>query len=489
MLYCEASRSLPQYPPKHTPMDRKVDIAIIGAGTAGLNAMAQARKADRSFVLIDGGELGTTCARVGCMPSKVLIQVAEDYHRRKLFGRHGIEGAAGLRVDLEAVMEHVRHVRDIFVDRVLASSTDNLEEELIQGYARFVDPHTLEIDDGTRVHAGAIVIATGSTPVVPEAWAESFGERILTSDTLFEQERLPASIGVIGMGVVGLELGQALHRLGIETYGIDQEDTLAHVTDPVVLDTAVEVIGREFPLWLGHPAELSEAGDRLRIRAGDHEATVEAVLCAMGRRPNLDRLGLEAIGAALDERGIPRYDPRTMRLEGFDHLYIAGDVTGHRPILHEAGDEGKIAGYNAAHDRPVAFRRKPAFAITFCDPNIVHVGLHWAELEGRDDVAVGQMPIGPVGRALIMAQNKGMIRLYAERRGGRLLGASLCAPRGEHLGHALAWALRQELTVFDLLKMPFYHPVMEEALQAALYNLVQNVEGRHGPLMELDPLD
>ena len=470
-------------------MDRKVDIAIIGAGTAGLNAMAQARRADKSFVLIDGGKLGTTCARVGCMPSKVLIQVAEDYHRRKIYGRHGIEGVGALRIDLEEVMEHVRHVRDIFVDRVLANSTDNLEEELIERNARFVDPHTLETDDGTRIHARAIVIATGSTPIVPEPWARQFGDRILTSDNLFEQEALPASIGVVGMGVVGLELGQALHRLGIEAYGVDQEETVAHVTDPVVRETAIDVIGKEFPLWLGHPAELSAAGDRLRLRAGEHEAHVDTVLCAMGRRPNLDGLNLEAIGLTLAEGGVPAYDPHTMQLEGFDHIYIAGDVTGHRPILHEAGDEGKIAGFNAAQDRPVAFRRKPQFAITFCDPNIVHVGAHWAELAGRDDVAVGQMPIGPVGRALIMGQNKGVIRLYAEKNGGRMLGASLCAPRGEHLGHALAWALRQELTVFDLLKMPFYHPVMEEALQAALYNLVQNVEGRRGPLMELDPLD
>ncbi len=470
-------------------MERKVELAIIGAGTAGLNAMAQARRADKSFVLIDGGELGTTCARVGCMPSKVLIQVAEDYHRRKIYGRHGIEGVGALRIDLEEAMEHVRHVRDIFVDRVLANSTDNLEDELIEGYARFVDPHTLEIDDGTRVRAEAIVIATGSTPIVPEPWARDFGDRILTSDTLFEQERLPASVGVVGLGVVGLELGQALHRLGIETYGVDQEETIAHITDPVVRDTAVDVIGKEFPLWLGHPAELSPAGDRIRLQAGDHQAHVEAVVCAMGRRPNLDRLGLEALGVPTNEQGVPLYDPHTMQIEGFDHLYIAGDVTGHRPILHEAGDEGKIAGYNAAQTRPVAFRRKPEFAITFCDPNIVHVGAHWADLEGRDDVATGQMPIGPVGRALIMGQNKGVIRVYAERNGGRLLGASLCAPRGEHLGHALSWAMRQQLTVFDLLKMPFYHPVMEEALQAALYNLVQNVEGHRGPLMELDPLD
>ena len=121
--------------------ERNVDVAIIGSGTAGLNAMGQVRRAGKSFVLINGGEPGTTCARVGCMPSKVMIQVAEDYHRRTHLGKYGVDGHQAMTLDVAEAMEHVQDLRDTFVDRVLGNSTDNLPENLfIQDYAKFVEP-------------------------------------------------------------------------------------------------------------------------------------------------------------------------------------------------------------------------------------------------------------------------------------------------------------------------------------------------------------
>ena len=116
--------------------EREVDVAIIGSGTAGLNAMGRVRRSKKSFVLINGGEAGTTCARVGCMPSKVIIQVAEDFHRRTLYPRMGIEGGEQLSVNIPEVMEHVRELRDTFVDRVLSNSTDHLSEEEFQASLR-----------------------------------------------------------------------------------------------------------------------------------------------------------------------------------------------------------------------------------------------------------------------------------------------------------------------------------------------------------------
>ena len=167
-------------------MERSVDVAVIGAGTAGLAAVSQVRQANKSFVLINGGELGTTCARVGCMPSKALIQVGHDLHRRQLFDREGIEGGEGLSANLPDILEHVRDLRDILVDRVLGNSTDQMEEEFLDGYARFVEPGRLQVGDEV-IQAENIIIACGTRPVVPSAWVD-FGDRILTSDTLFEQE-------------------------------------------------------------------------------------------------------------------------------------------------------------------------------------------------------------------------------------------------------------------------------------------------------------
>jgi len=468
--------------------ERKVDVVIIGSGSAGLYALGKVRPSGKSFVLINGGELGTTCARVGCMPSKAVIQVAEDFHRRSVFNRYGIEGHEDMNLSIPEAMEYVQDLRDMFVERVLSNSTDKLpEENFIQGYARFVEADLLEIDTGERIRAGSIIIATGSRPVIPAAW-EEFRDRIITTDDFFELEDLPQSVAVVGLGVIGLEIGQSLQRLGIEVTGIDQLQTISRLSDPEVTKTAIEVIGREMPLWLGQAAEVSECDNgMLRVQAGEQSVEVDRVFASMGRTPNLDKLGLADVGVEVDDRGIPLFDAGTMRI-GDTSIYIAGDVTGERPLLHEAGDEGRIAGHNAISAQPVAFRRKTPLNITFCDPNIVMVGERFADLD-PSTTAVGQVQMGPVGRAMIMAKNRGLIRVYAEQASGRLLGAEMICPRGENLGHLLAWCIQQGMTVGQTLQMPFYHPVIEEALQAALYDLYGKVDAKNAtPVTELVPL-
>ncbi|MGB5259384.1 MAG: FAD-dependent oxidoreductase, partial [Gammaproteobacteria bacterium] len=313
--------------------ERKVDVAIIGSGSAGLYALGKVRPSGKSFVLINGGELGTTCARVGCMPSKAVIQVAEDFYRRNVFNRYGIEGHEDMQLTIPEAMEYVQDLRDIFVERVLARSTDKLpEDNFIQGYARFVEPDLVEIDTGERIRAKCFIIATGSRPLVPQAW-EPFRDRIITTDEFFELEDLPQSVAVIGLGVIGLEIGQSLRRLGLEVTGIDQLQTIGGLSDPEVAKTAIEVIGREMPLWLGHTAEVTETGTGLlHVQAGAQSVEVERVFASMGRVPNLDKLGLADIGVEVDARGIPVFDPATMRI-GDTCIYMAGDVTGERPLL------------------------------------------------------------------------------------------------------------------------------------------------------------
>ncbi len=468
--------------------ERQVDVAIIGSGSAGLYAMSRVRPAGKSMVLINGGELGTTCARVGCMPSKAIIQVAEDFHRRGVFKRFGLEGGESLSLDIEEAMGYVQDLRDMFVERVISNSTDKMPEGMfIEGYARFVEPHVLEMDDGQRIRADKVVVATGSRPIIPAAW-EPFRDRIITTDEFFELEDLPGSIAVVGLGVIGLELGQSLHRLGCDVVGIDMQEVIGGLTDPAVIKSAIEIIGKEFPLWLGHGVEISEGSDgRLKVTAGEHSSEVDRVFASIGRQPNIEKLGLDVIGAPLDEKGIPVYDRNTMQV-GDLPVFLAGDVTGERPLLHEAGDEGRIAGQNAVSDTVSAYQRKTVLNITFCDPNIVQVGARYSDLD-LDTAAVGEVQMAPVGRALIMAKNKGIIRVYADKRSGRMLGAEMVCIKAENLGHLLAWSIQQGLTVGELLQMPFYHPVIEEALQAALYDLYAKVDAKNdGPITELRAL-
>ncbi len=465
-------------------MTREVDVAIIGAGTAGLNAMAQVKRKTDNFVLINGGELGTTCARVGCMPSKAAIQVAETYHQRNLFDRFGITTDESLAVQRDDTMEHIRDMRDTFVDMVLSSSTDNMGDELIEGYAKITGPNTVEVNNET-LHAKSIVLCTGSRPIVPESWQE-LGDRILTTDNLFEQESLPDSIAVIGLGVIGLELGQSMSRIGIKVQGFDMAGEIGGIRDSAINDMAMQILGKEFPLHLGHQVNLSANGDGLTVTAGDVSFECDKALVCIGRKANLAGLGLESLGLELNERNLPPYNPNTMQIDGLP-VYLAGDITQSRPILHEASDEGKIAGYNAVRDEPVAFRRRVPMLINFSDPNIVQCGETPDTLDENETIT-GQMRFGGLGRALIMGKNKGLLRIYANKKDGLIRGASMVGPKGESLIQLITLAIQCGYTVFDMLRMPFYHPTIEEAIQSALRDAATQVEQQPEGIPDLEML-
>ncbi len=451
--------------------ERRVDVAILGAGTAGLYAMRQVNGAGKSFVIINGGPLGTTCARVGCVPSKLLIQAADSFHDRTLFDLFGIRGGAALKDDIPAALVRVRKVRQSLIDGWIANTTPT-GEQFIDGYARLVAPDVVEVND-TRIRADRIVIGIGSHPIVPKPW-QAFGDRVLTTDTLFEQEDLPARMAVIGLGPIGLELGQALARLGIETTGFDALDHIAGLSDPVVNQAAVELFSREMQLHLGEPAEIVEEAGGLRVTSGSHSVVVDKLLVCIGRAPNLAGLGLEEIGAPMGPKGRPVVDPQTMQV-GELPIFLAGDVEVDRPLLHESVDEGRIAGRNASQTEITAYRRKTPMGIVFTDPNIAVAGTAFSELDTAA-TAVGEIDFGSVHRAMFMGKNYGKLRLYADRATGRLLGAAMCVTGGEHLAHLLAWCIEQGLTVLDLQRMPYYHPTLEEGLFSAVEDLASKLD-------------
>ena len=464
-------------------MRRKVKACVIGAGSAGLFSLGQLRKHTTDFAIINSGYLGTTCARVGCMPSKVLIQAAEDFHNRRNFADSGISGAEALQVDIPQVLKHVRAMRDSFVGGVMGNFNKGPAKKLIEGQARFIAPGVVEVN-GEEIEAEGFILAVGSRPVMPAPWA-AFGERILTTDSLFEQEDLPGEMAVLGLGAIGLEMGQALARLGIKITGVDMLDTIGGLEDEAVRDEAIRLISEDFDIWLGDPAELEEAPDgRILVRAGAREVVVDKVLVALGRRSNLDTLDLAAAGVALDERFLPQIDPATLQIPG-TRMFVVGDANGQRALLHEAGDEGRIAGYNIFADPVASFRRKTPFAIAFSSPNIARVGQTMKALAGRDDYAVGARNFDTQARARVLHENEGLLHIYGRKSDGLILGAEMIAPRGEHLANELAWAIEKNLTVWDLLAMPFYHPVVEEGMQNALYDLAARVGGAPDGVVEV----
>ena len=441
----------------------QVEVAIVGAGTAGLAALREVRERTDDFVLINAGPYGTTCARVGCMPSKALIAAANGLHARTKLDRFGIRGADELYADIPAVLRRVRSLRDHFVGGVL-KATEGLGDRNIAGHARLEGPNRL-IVEGRVIRARQIILAPGSTPIVPKPW-QALGDRILTSDTLFDQKDLPPRIGVVGLGPLGIEIAQALARLGVEVHGFDGGEKLAGISDPGIAVAARDILATEFAIHLGTEVELADTKDGIEMTWDGGSITVDKVIAATGRRPNVEDLGLETLGVPLDDKGMPEVDPATMRI-GTTPVLLAGDANGDKPLLHEASDEGHIAGLNATSAEPIRLSRRTPLSIVFCDPVIASVGQKAKDLD-PDSILTGEVSFEDQGRARIMQENRGLLRLYAARRDGRLLGAEMASPAAEHLAHLLAMAIGQELTVQELLRMPFYHPTVEEGLRIAL---------------------
>ena len=460
---------------------RSVDVAILGAGTAGLNAWKSATAAGASAVMIDPGPLGTTCARVGCMPSKLLIAAAEAADGVERAEEFGVR-AGPVSIDPRAVMARVRKMRDLFVSKTVARGTGRAREAgaLIEGAARIVGRHAIEVGD-QRIDARSIVLATGSRPWIPPPW-RGLGDRGLTNDDLFELEQLPSSVLVIGAGAIGLELGQALSRLGVRVAILDVVGRLGALDDPEVHDVGLGLFRRELEIHLRHElklVELVDGGVRVRFVGEDgqpREAVWERILVAAGRRANVDELGLGTIG--LDP--LPAPDPRTGQV-GDSDVFVAGDASGSRMLLHEAAHEGRIAGSNAtrhaAGRAPLEHQRKTPLALVFSDPQIALVGLNHASLDPESH-AVGGQDFAFQSRAKVLGRDAGRLHVYAEITTGKLVGGAMVGPDAEHLGHLLAWAIEAGMTVQQAIEMPFYHPVLEEGFEGALRDLAAKVADR-----------
>ena len=478
----------------------EVDVAIIGAGTAGMAAYREVRKQTDRIALIEGGPFGTTCARVGCMPSKLLIAPADARHALSLLPACGIQSDAG-KVDGRAVMKRVREERDRFVGFVKEAVAGFDQAHVLRAHAAFDGPHTLRLSaasDGTlpafaRIQAERIIIATGSRPAIPDT-LRGAGDRLVVNDDVFDWQDLPESVAVFGAGVIGVELGQALHRLGVRVHLFGRGGGIAGLVDPAVRDEAKKIIGAEMAISLdARDVRVERDGNVVVIHFTDEDGTnhcerFDFLLAATGRTPNVDALGLANTGLALDKRGVPAFDRQSMQASD-SHIFMAGDAGDDMPVLHEAADEGHLAGKNAA-SFPAVYKhtRRTSMGIVFCDPQAAFAGQRHSQLiKDGVDFAIGEVSFEDQGRSRVMLVNQGLLRVYGERGTGSLLGAEMIGPENEHLAHLLAWAIQMQMTVAQVLEMPFYHPVVEEGLRTALRMLLEDLGmGPHPPLRCID---
>ncbi len=451
----------------------RLDAAVVGAGTAGLFAAARISHKTEKFLVFEGGIEGTTCARVGCMPSKAVIALGRAFATAS--GQMGNSGAGGSKAaDTEAVLARVREMRDGLYKSTAANARARFGDKIVNETVSFAEPMILTGAE-TRYVCGAIVAATGSTPAVPPGWRLSPG-KIVTTDTFFELPRLPERVLAVGAGPVGVELAQAMAHLGLSVTLVEMTERVAAVSDPDVEKAVKEMLAGEKNLACRFQTAArldSENGGPVLVTLTDRatgkseRAEFDLVLLASGRRPNVEALRLENSGLALDGRGFPRIDPKTLKADG-QNVFFAGDASAIRPFYHDAADQGMLAGVNAVAggDLSTLPERVP-LAIVFTDPNVAMVGAGPASLPPEGFVT-GRADASRSGRGIVEGGKQGLMSLYFAKADGRLLGAQMAMPAGEHLAHYLSVMISGRFTVDDVLALPFYHPTYEELVKSAV---------------------
>ncbi len=437
------------------------DVIVVGGGTAGLGAYRKAASLGKKSLIIEAQDFVTTCANVGCMPSKLLIAAGESVHEINKAHLFGIN-VDSYKIDEKAVMERVRRERDRFVGFVRRGAQNIAEDSRIIGYAKFVGPNTIEVN-GKKLTAKSFVIATGSTPIIPDIF-NSIRSEILTNENVFELTSIPKTIAVFGAGVIGLELGFAFHNLGAKVTLFNRSDKILRLNSKLN-DYMVTNIKDSFDFIHETPVKsVEKIHDKYKIKYGEHSLEVDKILVATGRLANLNQLNLEALGLTPLE-ALAQYSSETTQI-GNRGLFLAGDVNNDAPILHEAASEGLIAGQNASlYPKIKKNKRTTALAIVFSQPQVMSVG---KTSNLPLDTITGEVSFEDQGRSRVMLKNKGLLEVYFEPVSRLLIGAQMIGPSAEHVAHLLAWSIEKKSTIEELLSMPYYHPVIEEGVRTAM---------------------
>ncbi len=467
-----------------TDITRHVNVAVIGAGTAGQNAFRQASKNTKNIVIINEGFWTTTCVTVGCMPSKLLIAAAERAHDAKYSEAFGIHSE--VTINGKQVMARVQAERSHFESYIKKQVESWPDDKKIAGRAHINEQGLIEVND-ELIKADKIIVATGSSPFIPEGWGDKLRDTLLTSDTVFDMSDLPDSLAVVGTGAVGLELAQAFTRLGVAVTVFNRENRVAGLKDNGINTKAIECLGSDLTLHL--KSKINDVGTVSSKSVSSENSTTafieytdkdgndgrwegSRVLVATGRRNNIEALGVENLGVELDDKNRPEnLDKHTGQIGDLE-VYIVGDANVHIPLLHVASDEGYSAGSIVCNQNTDAYIRPSAipFSIVFTSPQIVNVGMTQQEIEEDPDLeyVTGKASFDNQGRSRIMGVNCGLLHIYGCKKTDKVLGASMVSPDAEYIGHILATAITNDICVKQLLDTPFYHPTILEGLRTAL---------------------
>ncbi len=439
---------------REDPMSDRYDLAVIGAGSAGLTAVSFARQLGARVALVESDRVGGDCTWTGCVPSKALLHAAKVAHQMRHADAVGLDPVPP-QVDLARVMARVGAASQ----RVYAFETPEVLEregvEVVRGRANFRDPHTVEVD-GRILHSKRFIICTGAEPAQPPIPGLADAPS-LTYQNVFDLRQLPNHLLVLGGGPVAVELSQALRRLGSRVTIIQRGERILPFADPEASSVLTQVLVDEgIEVCTGEEAkriEQTPTGIRVTTSKGVFEG--DKLLVALGRRPKVDGLGLERAGVAFAEKGIA-VDDRLRTSQR--HIYAAGDATGSFQFTHYAGWQGYIAARNALLPGSSRGKRETVPWVIFTDPQVGQAGLTEREARERgEQVRVHRWPVERIDRAQTVGEREGFVKLVT-RPDGTLLGATVVAGAGDELTNELALAVQQGLKLGDLARSIHVYP-------------------------------
>ncbi len=458
---------------------KEYDFIAIGGGSGGFNAARIARSYSESVAVIDGAEtLGGLCILRGCMPSKTLIYSAEVLHLAQNARKFGLD-IPNAKVDMPALHQRKLDTIGEFASYRQEAMTSG-KYDLYRSYAKFIDSHTIELDDGTQLRGKKFIVATGShiaKPPIPGIDSSA----IWTSDDVLELDSLPESVIVLGGGVVACELAQFLSRVGSKVTQIQRSP---HILKDQASDVSqvVETAFREEGIDLYTETSLdriekTDTGFTVHFLHQGETRSVQAahLVNALGRSPSTARLNLEAAKVQLKPNGQIQTDEH-QRTSNPD-IYAAGDCAGPFEIVHTAVLQGEYAAHHAFGVSKAPLNYDHMLDVVFTDPQVARVGLTEIALKKRgSDFIVADYPFDDHGKSILMEAKRGFVRLFAEKPSGRLLGAEIVSKDAGELIHALSVAISNNLTASDLLKTHWYHPTLAEIVSYPLEDIVEELE-------------
>jgi dihydrolipoamide dehydrogenase len=461
-------------------MSDSFDVIVIGGGPAGYPAAIRAAQHGLKAACIDDWQnydgsrsFGGTCLNAGCIPSKAMLESSELFHRAKEeFGVHGIKTGT-VELDLATMQARKAGIVKQLTGGIAQLLKANKVEGL-QGHGRLLSAGKVEYTDTegkTRtLSARHVILASGSQPI--ELKSIPFdGKQVVDSWGALEFDTVPGKLGVIGAGVIGLELGSVWKRLGAEVTILEAMDKLLWMADEQIAREAQRAFKKQgLDIRLGAKVQGAKSGKKgvtlsYEDKEGTHELTVDKVVVCVGRRPNSAGLLADGTGVEVDERGFVKVDHECRT--AVKNVWAVGDLVRGPMLAHKATEEGvMVADLIAGKIAEVNYEVIPS--VIYTAPEIAWVGKTEAQAkEAGIDYKVGTFPFAPNGRAKAMEQASGMVKLIANKKDDSIIGAHVIGPMAGELISELVVAMEFQASIEDIQRTVHAHPTLAEAIHEA----------------------